>query len=143
MMMVATVETDSLIDAADARRVAVGATLDGARQERHEQYFTPAMIARLMASMVQPRHTDVLSLLDPGAGTGILSAALVETILTWQRPPRLIDIVAYEIDQALHPHLGDTLALCARACAARGITLVYHGRGLHHQMCARALTGGL
>lgn len=123
------IETDSLIDAADARRIAVGAVLDGARQERHEQYFTPAAIARLMASMVQPRPADSLSLLDPGAGTGILSAALIEAILAWPQPPRRIDIVAYEIDRALHPHLCDTLALCVSACAARGVALTHAIRG--------------
>ena len=142
MMTVATVQSGDFIDAADARRVAVGAMLDGTRQKRHEQYFTPAAVARLMASMIQSCQADVLSLLDPGAGTGILSAALVEAILAWPQPPQRIDIVAYEIDRALHPHLGDTLALCARTCAERGVVLTYAIRGEDYIAAAADMLDG-
>lgn len=57
-------------------------------------------------------------------------------------PPRRIDIVAYEINRALHPHLGDTLALCMRACAERGVALTYMIRGEDYIAAAADMLDG-
>jgi adenine-specific DNA-methyltransferase len=88
------------------------------------QYFTPLNIADLMASMA-PQTSDSIKILDPGAGTGILSAALVNKLLSNTILPASISITAYEVDHYLHPYLESTLNLCGRECAAKGIGFSY------------------
>ncbi len=84
------------------------------------QYFTPLDIADFMASMAPPTSASV-KILDPGAGTGILSAALINKLLSDTILPSHISVTAYEIDSSLHPYLESTLNLCKRECAAAGI----------------------
>ena len=88
------------------------------------QYFTPLNIADLMASMAPSASTSV-KILDPGAGTGILSAALINKLLSDTNLPARISITAYEIDPYLHPYLESTLNLCKRECVAAGIDLSF------------------
>ena len=59
------------------------------------QFFTPAETARFMAGLFNIPQQETLSILDPGAGTGILSAALIERL---QGCPNLqqIDVTCYE-----------------------------------------------
>ena len=88
------------------------------------QYFTPLNIADLMASM-SPQTTDAIKILDPGAGTGILSAALINKLLSNTILPASISVTAYEIDYHLHLYLESTLNLCKRECIAAGIDFSY------------------
>jgi len=118
--------------------------LDTMRQERHEQFFTPASVARHMASLVEPRALITLRVLDPGAGMGMLSAALIEAALSWPRPPARIELVAYEIDEALRPHLEETLDLCQCACNRANIVLDHEIYADDYIACAAdVLAGGL
>lgn len=55
-----------------------------------------------------------LRVLDPGAGTGMLSAALVNRVLQ-ERSDLSLEVVAVERDPAVVPHLRATLAACERA----------------------------
>ena len=61
------------------------------------QYFTPYAIAEFMASIF-PATNDDLNILDPGAGIGILSCALLNRIQkeNWKNPS--IKLSAYDID---------------------------------------------
>ncbi|WP_370284928.1 Eco57I restriction-modification methylase domain-containing protein [Pseudooceanicola nanhaiensis] len=105
--------------------------LDGARCEhiagtaktersRLGQFMTPTEVAGTMAEMFDdlPRH---VSLLDPGAGMGALSAAFVLSALKGDDRPASIKVTAYEVDPALLPYLERTLASCAAHCAAAGV----------------------
>ena len=51
------------------------------------QYFTPYAIAEFMASLFSATNDD-LNILDPGAGIGILSCALLKRIQkeNWKNP---------------------------------------------------------
>lgn len=84
------------------------------------QFLTPAPIARFMASLFE-RNVAVARILDPGAGTGSLFAALTERLISRPRPPRSIEVVAYETDQNIAPHLETTIALCRKLCAEAGV----------------------
>lgn len=84
------------------------------------QFFTPAPVASFMASLFQSTRGNV-RILDAGAGTGILFAALVTKLCSDIIKPRSVEIVAYENDDKLRPYLEKTLSLCRQACAEAGI----------------------
>jgi len=92
------------------------------------QFLTPAPIARFMASLFE-RNVAVARILDPGAGTGSLFAALTEQLISKSGPPESIEIVAYETDQNIVPHLEKTIELCRQLCAEAGVAL----QGTVHQ----------
>lgn len=61
------------------------------------QFLTPAAIARFMSSMFE-RGPQEARILDPGAGTGVLFAACVETLVSQKNRPLSIKVVAYETE---------------------------------------------
>ena len=66
--------------------------------------FTKADTARLMANFCSLTEKHTVRVLDPGAGTGILTAALLERIC--QSPNlREVDLVCYENDVTYLPML--------------------------------------
>lgn len=73
------------------------------------QYFTPKEVAGFMAKLFQPRDLHTLRILDPGAGVGMLSAGLLQTISEWPSKPDTIQLITYEIDKGVIPHLEKTL----------------------------------
>lgn len=108
----------SLLETAELIRCEADETLEN--RERFAQYLTPAPVARLMASMIDVRG-DEIRLLDPGAGTGILTAAAVGTLCGKAAPPSRIVVTAFEIDPTLRPSLNRTLKLCSELCRDRSI----------------------
>lgn len=79
--------------------------------------FTKKDTARRMADMVtlDPSKT-AYTILDPGAGTGILSAALIERICREVPACRQIFITCYETEQLFLPMLADNLERIRRKC---------------------------
>ncbi len=73
-----------------------------------------------MAGMFGLRSRRV-RLIDAGAGLGILSAAFIRRQLLRKVPPAGIEVVAYEMDGALIPGLGETYEACREACIDRGV----------------------
>ncbi len=109
----------SLTELADAARLNCAARLDTERRVEMRQFFTPAIVGRFMASMFTPRRR--VRLLDPGAGVGSLTAAFVETAMTWSERPVEIDVAAFEADDQVLSPLRSTLAACRRACRDNGV----------------------
>lgn len=85
------------------------------------QFFTPAIIARYMASLFEKEKSDV-RILDPGAGTGVLFAACVETLAFRKQRPNSIAVVAYENDKHVLPYLKETIERCRMLCGETGIS---------------------
>jgi adenine-specific DNA-methyltransferase len=83
-------------------------------QDALGQFFTPARAATLIASMPRLPESGELRVLDPGAGSGMLSAALVARVLA-ERPHLPVHVVAVERDSAVLPYLRDTLEACKLA----------------------------
>ncbi|HYC77879.1 MAG TPA: Eco57I restriction-modification methylase domain-containing protein [Planctomycetota bacterium] len=98
------------------RRVAE-ATSDEDKRLRG-QIFTPARIATLIAEALGPLGTRV-RLLDPGAGVGILTAAVCERAARAARPTR-VEVDVFENDATVIPALRGVLETCAASLAARG-----------------------
>lgn len=98
-------------------------SLNGAtsRRERSKigQFFTPAMIARNMASLFEQAGPEV-RILDPGAGGGVLFAILVETLVA-KKHCSSIKVTAYENDKGVLPYLKDTMERCRVICRSAGI----------------------
>ncbi|MGD8150294.1 Eco57I restriction-modification methylase domain-containing protein [Ornithinimicrobium sp. Y1694] len=106
---------DSILERAEARRVAALAALDPEAQRQLGQFFTPAPAAALIASLpaVDALPARMVRVLDPGAGSGSLTAALVDR-LARERPGLAVHVVAVETDPAVIPALSETLADCER-----------------------------
>ena len=68
------------------------------------QYFTPAWVAQFMASLVHCPES-IRKILDPGAGRGALSAALIERISKTGKSSPEIHLTAVEIDEELRDAL--------------------------------------
>jgi adenine-specific DNA-methyltransferase len=115
---------DGFIATVEGLRLQAAAELAPEARSSWGQYFTPLEIATLMASMAPPQDSPV-NILDPGAGSGMLAAAVVNKLLKDSPSPRHISVTAYEIDQTLHSYLEASLNLCAQACAEAGVEFAY------------------
>ena len=109
-----------LLEQVDFFRLDAGRRLDSSRKSELGQFMTPAAVARLMASMFEGKQRDI-SLLDPGAGVGSLTAAFVSEICSREQRPRRIEVTAYEIDDSLVEYLSETLRQCGKVCELAGV----------------------
>jgi adenine-specific DNA-methyltransferase len=88
------------------------------------QFLTPAVIAHFMASMFETKEREI-RILDPGAGAGVLFAALVEILISRKNQPVSIEVVAYETDSIILPYLEETMKRCESLCMSAGVA--FHG----------------
>lgn len=92
-------------------------------RKKYGQFFTSKETAIFMAELLDiPVNKDVISVLDPGAGSGILSVALIERL---QAVPSIkrIEIVCYENDSNVLDLLRSNLEW---ACNQTSKEIVYH-----------------
>lgn len=106
--------SSKLLQLAENERLAAVAGIDSARQSLLGQFFTPVGAAALVVSLPHLPHRGTLRVLDPGAGSGMLSAALVDRVVA-ERPELELHIVAVEKDESVLPHLSATLNQCEQA----------------------------
>jgi len=127
--------------------------LEKTREDRGEdgQFFTPPVIAWCLAGWFQPVsfNRPSLHLLDPGAGGGVLTAALVERIIASRTSGALpelkeVTLEVWELDEAFLPALRKNLAACSEALRQAKIhtTLQLHS-GNYIEGAVRALDSGL
>lgn len=110
----------AFLQQAELRRVAAWGGLDSSRRAQLGQFFTPEPVARIMAQMLHAVPGDVVRVLDPGAGVGSLSAAAVAALCADASDRRPVELVAYEVDEALQGPLSDTLAAAAEFAESAG-----------------------
>ena len=82
------------------------------------QFFTPKQVSTFMAELFEINQ-DKLTLLDPGAGTGVLSAAFCEKLLNRKKPASLV-IDAFENDPEIIPLLKKVLQECKKDLEEKG-----------------------
>lgn len=97
-----------LLHRAEMRRANSLTQLDAVDRANRGQYFTPVLAAQIMAQMFRVPESSTIKILDPGAGAGILSVALVQR-LRQQRSDLDIQLTVIENDFALHPFLAESL----------------------------------
>lgn len=105
----------------DDRRRRTNELLDPATRTELGQFMTPASVARSLADCISTAGHE-LHLLDPGAGVGSLTAAVVARLLEAEQRPGIVSLTAYEIDPLMREGLSETLAECVAALTAVGVT---------------------
>ena len=86
----------------------------GARKAKG-QFFTSTATARFMASRLDLEHLpECVSILDPGAGTGILSAAVIDRINNDGHNISAVSLTCYETDPDVLPLLQSNLRTIAK-----------------------------
>jgi adenine-specific DNA-methyltransferase len=108
---IGTGRADSLVSSVEALRREASLRLEPRRRALMGQFLTPACVASFMAQMIECKK-PVIRVLDPGAGVGSLSAALVAAMCRKSIRPDAIALTAYEIDPLLIGYLRTTLDLC-------------------------------
>ncbi|MDZ4779471.1 MAG: Eco57I restriction-modification methylase domain-containing protein [Planctomycetia bacterium] len=108
--------------AAERQRAFDDSTSAEERKERGH-FGTPSAIARFMAGMF-PLPAGTIRVLDPGAGVGVLSAAVCERVLKESAPRRLF-IELWENDRHLGPYIRQTMARCGKTLRDVGHELEY------------------
>jgi adenine-specific DNA-methyltransferase len=102
----------------EARRKTVSDELGDKHRSAFGQFFTPEPVARFLASLLHLPASGPFTVIDPGAGVGSLTAAVVSRVVT-ERPDLQLHVVACEVDEPLLPYLQATLNDCE--AVARGI----------------------
>ncbi|MFH1127596.1 MAG: N-6 DNA methylase [archaeon] len=88
------------------------------------QFFTSVEIARYMASLVTAKKSKI-SVLDPGAGIGILSFAVIEQLVENNRNLEELSLILYENDVEVIPYLKKALEIAKDELKNRKIKFVY------------------
>ncbi|HUY51484.1 MAG TPA: N-6 DNA methylase [Streptosporangiaceae bacterium] len=113
---------DELIARTEQRRIQVSEALRPSSRAQLGQFFTPAAAATLIAEMPRLPSHGVLRILDPGAGVGSLTTALVARILR-EAPQLDIQVMAVEIDPDVAAGLQMTLDDCVQAATSTGTSI--------------------
>lgn len=97
-------------------------------QGEFNQYFTPGPISKFMASLFTNFPNEV-TLLDPGFGLGILSAAFVDEVIrrnylkSSEELTEEIKIVGFEIDSSLSKYIDKSVSLIKTNCLENAINI--------------------
>ncbi len=98
-------------------------TMPKTERKKIGQFFTPAAIANYMAGLTRSSG-NIVSVLDPGAGSGILSAAIVDVLIS--KGVKEIYLDAYENNSDILPMLKENLTLIQRAAQDRYVALHFN-----------------
>jgi adenine-specific DNA-methyltransferase len=132
-----------LTERVDLYRVDACRNLDSEQRSKMGQFFTLPSVARFMASLFGNSLQEI-RLLDAGAGVGSLTAAFVEEVCQHDTRPRIISVIAYELEPLLVEYLHSTLVECQEICQEYGVEFI--GRVLEEDFIdagVEMLRGGL
>lgn len=99
-----------LLKRSDDLRKSVNSTIKTGNRASYAQFMTPAPTATFMTSLF-PDTVTAIRLLDPGAGTGSLTAAFVARYAEQCIGERM-EVDAFEIDRSMLSHLEKNLEQC-------------------------------
>src|SRR5947209_17452738 len=86
-----------LRDAVESERKHVSAHMAPRIKAEFGQFLTPIDVARFMAGMFRYDRNE-LRILDPGAGTGCLTAAFIAAAACTSCPVKAINATLFEVD---------------------------------------------
>ncbi len=110
----------ALPDTAEALGLTAFSSLDPSARSQLGQYMTPVSTGRFMASLFNSFSGD-LRILDPGAGTGTLTAVLVERLRHFSSETSSVSLVCYELSPELSSTLNNTLDESVRILEAANV----------------------
>lgn len=116
--------TTFLTDSTDITRINLSSKLNLKQRSELGQFLTPAPIARFMARQFS-NLSGHISILDPGAGIGSLTAAFVEQLLINSHDIKSCFITVYEIEPSFINSLNQCLLECCNALENKGIKANY------------------
>lgn len=108
----------------EGRRLAALSDLRSDQQANLGQFFTPARAAELVAKMPRLPETGQLRILDPGAGSGSLTAAITSRVML-ESPGLEVEVVAVEVDPDVASCLQRTLDDIVWTARHVGTTVTY------------------
>ena len=136
----------NLLERLDLERLDLSNRLaaDAKRRAKLGQFFTPARVAAFMASMLRvPDPPEELRILDPGGGSGVLTAAAVAELCA--RPenkrPSALHATVWEIDELLSGDVARTFEHCLSVCRSVGIAFTGELRQENFILTAPDLVG--
>ncbi|MFT9535294.1 N5-glutamine S-adenosyl-L-methionine-dependent methyltransferase [Mycobacteroides abscessus subsp. abscessus] len=109
-----------LLARAEARRTETLTSLGEQQQAKLGQFFTNSAAAQFMAGLVRLPESGTVRILDPGAGSGALTAALVARVIA-EAPRLAVEVTAVEVDTGVVPALQATLDDCVAAAERAGV----------------------
>ena len=117
-----------LTNLTDINGVNLSSKLNLKHRSEFGQFLTPAKVSRFMADQFH-NLSGHISLLDPGAGVGTLTAAFVEKLLLNPNKIESCFLTAYEIEPTFISSLEKCLVECCQSLQNYGIKADYF---LHH-----------
>jgi adenine-specific DNA-methyltransferase len=115
-------ESDAFLARVESRRSSISDSLNSDQKAHLGQFFTPCRAANLITNLVSLPQHGKLRILDPGAGIGSLTAAIVAKVVC-ENPDLELEIMAVEVDSRLLCHLERTLEECKSFAASNGLAL--------------------
>ncbi len=119
------IKIESRCHYADSIGLEYSKTVSQENKKGKGQFFTPTLIASLMASLSEKTDKSSIRILDPGCGTCILSSALIERLVANKSKLKVIELVAYETDLDLIPYTKKVLNHLKKWLSENGIELSY------------------
>ncbi|MEO0011846.1 MAG: methyltransferase-endonuclease, partial [Cyanobacteriota bacterium] len=111
----------NVLHAAELLRIKANSQLNPEVKSTLGQFFTPHPISLYMASLFKRIEGNV-SLLDPGCGSGSLTAAFVDESLR-RKKIKSLEIHAFDIDSIIQPFINETLLLCVKKCKKHDVLI--------------------
>ncbi|PSB02597.1 BsuBI/PstI family type II restriction endonuclease [Merismopedia glauca] len=121
--------TTFITDSTDITQIHCSSRLNLKQRSELGQFLTPAPIARFLANQFS-NLSGHISLLDPGAGVGMLTAAFVEQLLAKSQNVESCFMTVYEVEASFLAPLEQCLLECCSSLKKHGIQADYC---LHHQ----------
>ena len=116
------------------REVAVRST--EAEKEKLGQFLTPRDVAQFIAAMFDEVNGERIRLVDPGAGVGSLTAAVVDELCRRSSRPCELHATAFEIDDRVIDELRHVVSRSTRAASEAGLKVA--ARICHEDFLAEA-----
>lgn len=105
--------------------------LSRVEQKKIGQFTTPVQVAEYMAERLIENANlstnQIVKILDPGAGTGVLGLAVVEKIFT-KFPRKKVELVTYENEHTALAVLKSNLSLVKKWAVEHGLSFSYQVR---------------
>lgn len=114
----------SVLQQAELLRIKANSKLNPKVKSTLGQFFTPSPISKYMASLFSRIEGNVL-LLDPGCGSGSLTAAFVDESLK-RKKISSIKIHAFDVEPIIQPFIAETLSLCREKSKKNAVSINTH-----------------
>lgn len=115
--------TSNILSRFENNRLSVISAIDSSHKSANGQFMTPVSISMAMADMFDTPTQENIRLLDPGAGTGLLTFSFIDMVLQRGILPKSIIVFAYEKDEYLAGALRQNATSATREYESKGLNV--------------------